>query len=169
MRWDFRPPSTEAMMEQADDLESSFFARTTVQPLYDIIKKASRKTYPASDNIFIALMCCCRKIGREHLMANSSRPGYDDVNERFWNTDCLRVSYHKTDPDPAFNLTTALFEQNETGYIVRKTFRESASWLNIALSFWRWWAFLAVLFHACSLAAADVVAAGGINITGKRE
>lgn len=47
-----------------------------------------------------------------------------------------------------------------------KTFFERSGYIAIALTFWRWWTFLAVLFTAISGIARAVVDAGGINITG---
>ena len=49
---------------------------------------------------------------------------------------------------------------------ITKSFREKSSYVAILLSCWRWWEFLIVLFHALLVVSADIVAAGGLNITG---
>lgn len=50
--------------------------------------------------------------------------------------------------------------------MIQKTFREKASWAAIILSFFRWYAFQAIMFHALFLGAWDIVAEDGVNILG---
>lgn len=74
----------------------------------------------------------------------------------FWRKECLELTYHSCDPQRGV----------QTISVVPKTFREKASWLAVAITFWRWAGFVAFAFHALSIVGADIVAAGGVNITG---
>lgn len=80
MRWEYRPPLQEEVLEHIADTESSFFSRTTVTPLYELMKRAAKKSEPTRLSI-THILCCCRKMGRERTLRNSIRPNYDDLNE----------------------------------------------------------------------------------------
>jgi hypothetical protein len=157
MRNGYRPPAPESVLEHVADSESSFFARTTVAPLYEALKRHAKKSLPASDNPLASLICCCRKLGRERTVRNSQRSNYDDLNEAFWSPACLAWGYHSLDDEMGIAASIPH---------IRKTFREKASWSAVLLSVWRWAAFQAVLFHFLFLVAWEIVKAGGVNILG---
>ena len=179
MRNSFRPPDPEALAEApgvtgtaagasatAEDQEaSSFFHRTTVAPLYEIFKRAGRRTRPLPPRPALARALCCggccgvARRGKEEPVRNSERPNYDDLNELFWRPEALGWAYHCLD-----NGAASCFRASLPG--VAKSFRERASWAALLLSFWRWFAFQAVLFHALYAVAWDIAAAGGVNLLG---
>jgi hypothetical protein len=108
------------------DFSSSFFHRTTVVPMYNLLKTSSKKDAPAPDGP-LSLLCCCRKLGRKHLVKNSVRANYDDFNEMFWSPKCLAINYHSLDQEAGV----------QTVRRIPKTFREKSSYLALLLSFWR--------------------------------
>ena len=121
-----------------------------------LLKKCARKEVDNQSEGVERALICCRKLGRRRFIKNSCRPNYDDLNEHFWRPECLQLVYHNLDPARGVHTMSH----------VDKTFREKASWPAISLSFWRWLAFLAVSFHALVGIGAEIVAAGGVNITG---
>ena len=143
----FRPPPPAAIVADADP-ESSFFARVTVLPLYEVLKRNAR-ALPAP---VAGAGSLCGAQGAPPALRNSDRPNYDDFNEKFWTPACLDWSYHTLDA--------------KCIGVVAKTFRERASWAAVLLAFFRWFAFQAVLLHALYLVAWDIVAAGGLNLSG---
>lgn len=153
MRNSFRPPPEEALCEFIDDSESSFFSRTTINPLYEILKRHSRKTRPASQSYFL----CCVHRSKDVELKNCERPNYDDLNEIFWKPECLTFAYHCLDTEKGLRQSIP---------IIFKSFREKATWVAVILSFWRYFAFEAVLFHALFAVATVIVGAGGINLLG---
>ena len=138
--------------------ETGFFHSSCALPLYRLLRSAAVCREPPVDRslahaLWTAGGLCGR--GRSHALANSERVCYDDVNESFWHAECLRVAWHAE--DAAAGVHTLVF---------RKTFFERSGYLSVALAFWRWWAFLAVMFTAVSGVARAIVDAGGINLTG---
>ncbi len=112
---------------RAEDADSSFFHRTTVVPLYNLLKASAKKDIDAPTGL-ASVLCFCRKLGRKHLVKNSVRANYDDFNEMFWSPKCLAINYHTLDQEAGI----------QTIPRIPKTFREKSSYLAILLSFWRW-------------------------------
>jgi hypothetical protein len=153
MRNSIQPPSEEAINSFPDDPESSFFAKTTISPLYEILKRHSRKSRPATRSSFAP---CCSRVDDVDIK-NSERPNYDDLNELFWKPECLSFAYHCLDTEKGLRQSIPT---------IPKSFREKASWAAVILSFWRYFAFEAVLFHALFAVATVIVGSGGINLLG---
>jgi hypothetical protein len=170
MRFDFLPPPTaaeisavlpqcssaEATAAAAAAPETSFFAISTVAPLYAILKSGAARRVPVPPAC--GGMCSSRHTTRER--PSSERANYDDLNEFFWTDRCLSVAPHTACP-PRLLLTAAL-----GGPSAPKTFREVASWAAILLLFFRWFSVQAVAFHAVFSVAWAIVAKGGLNLTG---
>ena len=163
MRFDFlRPPSAAEMAAALPpgnlvaSPETSFFAATTVGPIYAVLKVGAARRAPLPD----ALFCSNRATARTRERPSSERANYDDLNEFFWTHRCLAVAPHTQCP-ARLHLTTAL-----GGPSAPKTFREVASWATILLLFFRWFSVQAVAFHAIFAIAWEIVAKGGLNLTG---
>lgn len=153
MRNAIRPPPEDEIRANNGDAESSFFSRTTINPLYEILKRHSRKKRVATQSIVVAF-CCPRK---DVEVKNCERPNYDDLNEIFWDAKCLTFAYHCLDTEKGLRQSIPT---------IVKTFREKSTWIAVILSFWRYFAFEAVLFHALFAISTVIVGAGGINLLG---
>jgi hypothetical protein len=70
------PPPPRGSEGEPEDELSSYFHRTTVVPLYTILKKATKKDYEYNRSILVRAMCCCRKMGTRHFMRNSNKINY---------------------------------------------------------------------------------------------
>jgi hypothetical protein len=68
----------------------------------------------------------------------------------------LKLTWHNRDPECGIQKLTT----------IPKTFREKSSYAAIILSFWRWVAFLIVLFRALLVVAEEIADSGGTNLTG---
>lgn len=83
MRRGYQPPPPEEVAKalRGNDPETSFFMRTTVLPLYTLLKRSAKKEADNTSEGLALAVVCCRKLGRRRFLANSRRPNYDDLNE----------------------------------------------------------------------------------------
>ncbi|RYG56269.1 hypothetical protein EON66_03305 [archaeon] len=77
----YRPPPPVSVASRDPRVDASFFHRTTVLPLYQLLKRMSKPELEVPDAWRAYVFMCCRKRGSKRLVKNSARPNYDDMNE----------------------------------------------------------------------------------------
>jgi hypothetical protein len=102
------------------------FHKKTVCPLYETLKKGTKKSQKYEGG-FLGMLGVCHRSGETKMRANSERVNYDDANEYFWNRACLKKTWHSDDDENGCH--TIKFT---------KTFREKSSYIALYLSFWRY-------------------------------